>query len=94
MSLDVANELILLASKVKELAAKNRVEIRRSADNAEELNHNYEKALEREAKTKAESEDLHHKYVGLRRESARLKGLAQARETENTRLRRIVADQH
>lgn len=52
-----------------------------------------EKAAENE-RLKREIERLNRDIVYLHEEYRRLKGLAQARETENTRLRRIVADQY
>ena len=88
--MNTSGELVHLSCKIRDLALRNDKEVRRSARIAEEDENRYEQILERAR----EAERLERENLQLKKECNKWRGVAQVRETENTRLRRIVADQH
>jgi Mn-dependent DtxR family transcriptional regulator len=90
MSLDISNELVHVANRIRELASRNHIELRRSARVAEEEERRYEQILERAN----EAERLRVRNLQLQNELDRVKGIAQVRATEVTRLRNIMNNRY
>ena len=90
MSSNTSDELLHLSCKIKDLASRNHFEVRRSARVAEEEERKYEQILERAN----EAEHLRVRNLQLQRELDRVKGIAQVRATEVTRLRNIMNNRY
>lgn len=90
MSLDISNELSHVANRIRDLASRNHIEVRRSARVAEEQERKYEQMVERAN----EAERLRVRNLQLQNELDRVKGIAQVRATEVTRLRNIMNNRY